>query len=439
MSLIENSRQYCALGAQHTVAAIERAIPIVHAGPGCGFKLFLGQSLFNGFQGSGYAGGNAIVGTNTGEREVVFGGENRLRDVIDGALKVMDGDLFVVLTGCTSDLVGDDTAQVVRDFQEQGVPIVHAETAGFKANSYRGHELVIDAIIDQYVKPTHKTIPGQVNVFASVPYQDPFWSGNLQAIKDLLKGLDLDANILFGPGSGGVDAWKLIPSAQFNLVLSPWVGLQTAKRLQEKFGTPYLHYPTLPIGGAETSRFLKRVGDFAGIPSEVIREYIHQQESWFYHYLDRAADFILEFRWDMPGRFITATDSFYSLGLSRFLVNDLGFIPTHQFLTDRPSEEFRPAIAEEFSHLGNDLSSEITFTEDSGEIREKIKSLTLDPSPLILGSVWDKDVARDLGLAILTLAAPVTDRLILDRSYVGYQGGLRLMEDIYSLILGSFQ
>jgi len=359
--------------------------------------------------------------------------------VIEGAVKVMDGDLFVVLTGCTAGLVGDDTARVVREFQDRGVPIVHAETTSFKANSYRGHELVVEAIIDQYVKPTEKTIPGLVNVWSSVPYQDPFWSGNLQTVKELLKGLGLTANILFGPGSGGTQAWKLVPSAQFNLVLSPWVGLKFARRLQEKFNTPFLHYPIVPVGGAETSRFLSRVGQFAGINEKRIREFVHEQETWFYHYLDRSADFILEFRWDMPGRFITITDSFYSLGLSRFLVNDLGFIPTHQFLTDAPPEEFRSGIAEEFTRLGNDLSSEITFSEDNGEIRQKIKTLPLDPPPIILGSIWDKDVARDLGLSCLTLATPVSDRLILDRSYIGYQGGLRLMEDIYSLILGSFQ
>jgi nitrogenase molybdenum-iron protein beta chain len=438
-TLIENTRHFCALGAQQTVVAIERAVPIIHAGPGCSYKLFLGQSLFNGLQGSSYAGGNAIPCTNTIERDVVFGGEKRLREVINGTLKVMDADIFVVLTGCTADLVGDDTAQVVRDYKERGVPIVHVETGGFKANSYRGHELVLDAIIDQFVKPTDKTIPGLVNVFASVPYQDPFWSGNLQTIRELLDGLGLTANILFGPGSGGMTSWKQIPSAQFNLVLSPWNGLRTAQRLQEKFGTPYLHYPVAPIGGAETSRFLARVGEFAGLKTDIVREYIHQQESWFYHYLDRAADFIMEFRWDMPGRFITATDSFYSLALSRFLVNDLGFIPTHQFLTDAPPEDLRSLIAKEFSDLGNDIASEITFSEDGGEIREKIKTLSLDPQPIILGSLWDKDVARDLGLASLTLATPVSDRLILDRNYLGYSGGLRLMEDIYSLLMGSFQ
>ena len=80
---IEQPRQVCALGAQQSVLAIDRAIPIIHGGPGCGLKLFGGLAFYNGFQGSGYAGGNAIVSSNMGENEVVFGGEKRLDELIE--------------------------------------------------------------------------------------------------------------------------------------------------------------------------------------------------------------------------------------------------------------------------------------------------------------------------------------------------------------------
>ena len=57
--ILEQPRQLCALGAQQTVVAIERAIPILHAGPGCGYKLHCGLGTFNGFQGGGYSGGGS--------------------------------------------------------------------------------------------------------------------------------------------------------------------------------------------------------------------------------------------------------------------------------------------------------------------------------------------------------------------------------------------
>ena len=59
--------------------------------------------------------------------------------------------------------------------------------------------------------------------------------------------------------------------------------------------------------------------------------------------------------------------------------------------------------------------------------------------PLLLGSSWDREIARELGACHLSIAAPITDRLVLDRSYLGYRGGLALIEDLYTSILASVQ
>jgi len=437
-AVIEQPRHFCTLGAQQSVLAIERGVPIVHAGPGCSNKLWGGLSFCNGFQGSGYAGGGAVPCTNTGEREVVFGGEERLAKLIEGALRVMDADLFVVLTGCTADIVGDDTAMVVNRFRAQGSPIVHAETGGFKGTTWQGHELVLRAIIEQFLEPAPAIVPGLVNVWASVPYLDPFWSGNLEALRELLAGIGLEANILFGPGSGGVAAWRRVPAASFNLVVSPWVGVQTVQLLEERFGTPWLHHPLFPIGGAETSRFLRQVAEFTGV-SAAAEVFIGREESRFYYYLERAADFLLEFRYDLPGRFSTVADAGYALGVSRFLVNDLGLLPGRQFVTDETPANFREGISAEFSRLSPTVGAEVTFTPDGGEVRRILRETPHRQPPLIIGSSWDREIAAELKGYQLSLSLPVTNRLVLDRSFIGYRGGLRLAEDIYAAILGSYQ
>ena len=436
--IVELPRHYCALGGQQTVVAIERAIPILHAGPGCGYKLHTGLGGFNGFQGGGYSGGAAIVSTNTGEREVVFGGEGRLRSVIEGALKVMDGDLFVVLSGCTSELVGDDAEHVVSEFRSRGVPIVYAATGGFRGSNLLGHETVVKAIVDQLLEPATEKIPGLVNVWSSVPYQDCFWAGNLAAIHDLLSGLGLQPNILFGPNSGGLDAWRKVPAAQFNLVLSSWVGVSTARHLSDRFGTPWLHYPTLPIGGLETSRFLRTVAEFAGVKGSATDGYIQTHERSFHYFFERAADFFLEFRWDLPGRFITISDSYYGIGISRLLTNEFSLLPSHQFVTDDPPDEFRPSIRADYRQLAPGISADITFTGDNDAIRETLRTNHSTPS-IVLGSIWDRDIARELGGCHLSIAAPITDRLVINCAYFGYQGGLRLIEDLYSSILSVVQ
>jgi nitrogenase molybdenum-iron protein beta chain len=435
--VIEQIRNVCALGALQSVAAIERAIPIIHAGPGCGQKLWSALSSGNGFQGSGYAGGHSVPCSNSTENEIVFGGEEKLRETIANSLKVMDGDLFVVLTGCTADIVGDDTGDVVRSFKDQGFPIVHVETGGFKGNNYFGQELLWESIIDQFLEPAEHEEPGLVNVWSVLPYQDPFWASTLETIGKLLRLIGLKPNLIYGHGQG-IESVRRIPAAQFNLLLNPWLGLKTVEHLKRRFGIPFVQYPALPVGATETGRFLRAVAEYAGIDQKLVESVILKEEARYYYYMERAADLFFETRFK-PGHFITIADSGLALGLSRFLVNDLGLIPEAQFVTDRVPDQHRERIEAEFHDEVAGIPSPVIFTDDGGTIREVIKGLKFRDRPLILGSTWDKVITRELQGYPLSISLPVSDRLVLNRTYAGYDGGLTLAEDIYTVILNSFQ
>ncbi|MCX7923556.1 MAG: hydrogenase [Clostridia bacterium] len=435
--LVEQIRHVCALGALQSVLAIERAVPVLHAGPGCGQKLWGALGLDNGCQGSGYVGGHSVPSTNITEKEVIFGGDKKLRETIENALKVIDADLFVVLTGCTSDIVGDDVGEVVREFQDAGKPVVYAETGGFKGTNIYGHELVLEAIIDQYLKPSEEIEPGLVNIWSVVPFQDAFWTGNLKELEKLVSEIGLKPNVIFGPGRG-LQALNKVPKAQFNLLVSPWVGVKNVQSLEEKFGTPYLHYPVLPIGPTETGKFLRTVGEYAGLDSKRIEEVINRHENEYFYYIERSADVLLETRL-LPRRFITVADSFYTLGVSKFLINDMGLLPETQFITDDVSPEHQEKIEEEFKNFIDGISSEVVFTNDGGLAQETIRNIKFRGRPLILGSAWERVLAEDINGYQLSISMPLSDRLVLNRSYVGYEGALRLVEDIYSLVLQDFQ
>lgn len=436
-NIIEQPRFSCALGAQQTVVAIKRAVPVLHSGPGCSGKV---SSLIG--QGEGYAGGNTIPCTNASESEIVFGGEQKLRSVIDGAFKVIDADLYVVLTGCTSDIVGDDIGTIVSDYQKAGKPIVGVETGGFKSNNYISHDLVVNAIIDQYVDKLNEDIKvekGLVNVFATIPYQDPYWNGNLSEIKRILEGIGLKVNILFGNESNGIEEWKTIPNAQFNIVVSNWVGLKIAKHLQEKYGTPYYHFPYLPIGGAETSKFLRGVGEFGELDKNKVEAFIKKEEEKFYSFIERTADFMLEFRYGLPRKFYTLLDSSYSIGFSKFLLNELGIIPGKQYVIEETPEEFKEGIIKEFNKISEYRSAEVEFSVDGGEIQKEIRNDEHKNRSLILGSSWERDLAKDIGADLLIVSPPVAYRLVLNCTYAGYNGGLRAIEDIYNIVLNTYR
>jgi nitrogenase molybdenum-iron protein beta chain len=435
--IIEQPRYSCALGAQQTVLAIPRAIPILHSGPGCSAKIHGALATSAGYQGEGYAGGSHIPCTNSAEREVVFGGEQRLDETIDGSLKVLKGDLFVVLTGCTSEIVGDDVESITSKYRREGYPIVNAETGGFKGNNYFGHELVLQAIIKQLIGDViPKVRKGVVNVFSVVPFQNQNWRGDLQEIKQLLNSIGLEVNILFGYESAGVSEWRDIPNAEFNLILSPWVGVEIAESLKKKYNTPYLYYPVIPVGAEATSEFLRKVGEFANIDKEKVEDVISKEEKRFYQYFVGAADFFTEIKNGLPYELYTIADSTYALGASNFLINELGYIPKQAFITDNVPERYIDKIRSEFEKIDGEYKDKVTFEIDGGEIEKKIRSDENIPrKSLILGSEWEDDVALDIKAPITYLSIPITNNLILNKTYIGYNGGLRLLEDIYSNIL----
>ena len=429
--LLEKQRYKCALAAMLSVQAIDNAIPILHAGPGCGNKL---SDSATGT--SGHFAATIFPCTNVNEKDVVFGGEKKLRSTIENALKVIDADLYMVLTGCSQEIVGDDAGEIVSEFEDCGKSVLYVSTPGFKGNNYKGHEWVIDAIIDQYLEPSDKKQKGLVNIWADVPYQDIFWHGNLRKLEKLISELGLIPNTIFGH-KRGIENIKKIPEAEFNLLVSPWVGLENVKRMEKKFGTPYLHYPTLPVGAFETSKFLRTVGEFAGITKDKVEAIINEKEEYYYYFIERFANTFLETR-VMSRRFSVVSDAQYALGLTKFLVNDLGLFPATQYVTDDTPEEYQEAIKGYFKDLNYGIESEVRFETDGYKIHQDIEKTDYHGYPLILGSYWEKELGERTKAHFLSVSNPANERMVINSSYVGYDGGLKLIEDIYSVVKTRF-
>lgn len=428
--ILDQPRYKCAMTAMQTVHGITRALPILHSGPGCAEKL--GGSTGS----SGYFSPHIFPCTNISEKEVIFGGEARLRETIENALKVVDADLYVVLTGCTSEIVGDDVGEIVRSFRNAEKPVIYASTPGFKGNNYTGHEWVLQAIIEQYLQPSKQKIEGLVNIWTGIPQHDPFWLGNLRELEKLVAELGLIPNTIYGQGRG-IENIDKIPEAEFNLLVSPWVGLNNVKQLEEKFGTPYLHYPTLPIGAFETSKFLRALGEYAGVDKVKVEETVVKHEEEYYYYIERFADVFLETR-VMAKRFVAVSDAQTTLALTKFLVNDLGLIPSKQYITDDTPAKYQESLREYFKELNYGINAEIGFSSDGYQIHEEIRQTDFYGYPLILGSSWEKKIAKETKAHYLAVSWPIIERLVINTSYVGYAGGLKLIEDIYSVVLTRF-
>lgn len=428
------ARSFCSLSASHSVEAIDGAVALLHGGRTCAYRLEQGMSRLNGNQGSGNAGGSSASCTGLHSSPV----PRRTTDCLENALEALaltrEADLFVVLTGCLPELIGEDTGAEVRRFRKAGWPVVHVDLPGFEGTAWHGHERLMRALTDQLVEETFEHAEATVNLWSSVPYLDPFWSGDLLELQRLLEGIGVRVNVLFGVGSS-VAAWRQIPSAALNLVVSPWVGVDLAEHLQARFGTPYLHWPVPPIGIVETSRFLRAVATALGHSPVRTEAFLRREEGIYLPLLQKGTELFVRDDERFPQTFHCVADCHMAVALERFLSGEMGMSAGVQFAVDQPSASRRGAVRDLFRHPGTGEPTGVALTGLQDTIAAELREMRPEGRRLILGSFWEEPLARELGAAFVPVSAPVGDRLILDRTYLGPRGGLRLLEDLWNAVL----
>lgn len=112
-------------------------------------------------------------------------------------------------------------------------------------------------------------------------------------------------------------------------MLSPWLGLETARHLEQKYGQPFLHEPAIPIGARLTGGFLRRVASFAGLPREAVEAFIARDERDYYLYLRDFSAFYAgcTSQYSLASKFAIIGESAYTLAIARFLAYQLGLVP----------------------------------------------------------------------------------------------------------------
>jgi len=428
---IEAPKYSCALGGAYgTVLGVYGLVPLLHSGLGCGLGQLFGQLYAAGQNAGGPFGGTSTPTTGLVEEHVIFGGEDKLRKLIQSSIEVMKGDAFTLISGCIPALIGDDVEAVIREFEDEA-PIIYINAPGFNGNSYEGYELFFEALIDQILVPLPKE-KGLVNILGVVPHQHIFWKGELDVVKKLLENIGLKVNIIFTEPDG-FEKLKELPAAEYNIVLSTWNGHRAAKKLEEKFGTPFIEFPSVPIGPKQTSSFLRTVGEKLNVPEKVVEEYVNKEEARTYRFIEYSGDMLLIVY--THSYFAVVADSNAAINVTNFLVNELGLLPDIVQLTDNPPQEYREKIIKELTlNLESATLPEIVFEPDSHESRERLKDR---PFQLLFASSLESQIALpELESIHVTVGFPAYDRVILDDSYAGYHGGLRLIEDYMNTFSG---
>lgn len=421
----ENPKGGCVLaGINSVLGAIDRVCPIYHSGPGCCMQTTAADQGQSGHKSSRFVSFVSLPSTNMLEKEVVFGGTEKLRTTVQGAIDIIDADAYFVLTGCTAGIIGDDIVSVTEEFQDKGYSVYPIETPGFVGDSNLGYETVWTTMINQVIEEDVPKDDKLVNIFGIIPYHDPFWSGALEEIDRILSALGLKVNTFFTKHQG-IETIRKCSGAALNIIINPWLFKGPAKKMEQKFGIPSIRVPGLFVGATDTTKFVRQVAEAMHLDQEIVDKVIAAEEEYVYDYLAQSVGGV---SWK---RFAVVADANNAVGITRYLANDFSFTPVLVIVSEPLfRQEDKDRIVAQIEDLEYAKPPKVIFASDQYEINQALREEE-EEITLLIGSSNEREVALEKDIQFILAAFPMNERLVFNRTYAGYRGSLTFTEDLY--------
>lgn len=421
----ENPKGGCVLaGINSVLGAIDRVCPIYHSGPGCCMQTTAADQGQSGHKSSRFVSFVSLPSTNMLEKEVVFGGTEKLRTTVQGAIDIIDADAYFVLTGCTAGIIGDDIVSVTEEFQDKGYSVYPIETPGFVGDSNLGYETVWTTMINQVIEEDVPKDDKLVNIFGIIPYHDPFWSGALEEIDRILSALGLKVNTFFTKHQG-IETIRKCSGAALNIIINPWLFKDPAKKMEQKFGIPSIRVPGLFVGATDTTKFVRQVAEAMHLDQEIVDKVIAAEEEYVYDYLAQSVGVV---SWK---RFAVVADANNAVGITRYLANDFSFTPVLVIVSEPLfRQEDKDRIVAQIEELEYAKPPKVIFASDQYEINQALREEE-EEITLLIGSSNEREVALEKDIQFILAAFPMNERLVFNRTYAGYRGSLTFTEDLY--------
>jgi nitrogenase molybdenum-iron protein alpha/beta subunit len=248
-------------GALSVTTSVLDSVSIVHGPSGCAhhnLSLIISTNLTDGDLRV-----PRIISSGLREEDVIFGGENALRRVLEQAGRSSPAAIYV-LTTCIAETIGDDSGAVCRSLPD--LPAELIETAGFLGGDFG------DGMNRALIALSRQADPSEIRANVNVIGEKNLEFGadaHFAELERLVASLDLTINLRFVRKIHAKDIGRL-GEACINILRDDSVN-PVGEHLRQRLGIPYI--PAFPIGLAGTIRFLSSVADCTGIdPGPAIRE-----------------------------------------------------------------------------------------------------------------------------------------------------------------------
>ncbi|MBI4294611.1 MAG: hypothetical protein HY669_00380 [Chloroflexi bacterium] len=261
------------MGGHVQCADIADAVTLVHSATGCTVWLLQRQGSHFWYPKQKMDSGGVVFtpgqaanwyGTNLTEEDVIFGGENKLRDTIKAIDKKHKPKAIFITNSCAAGIMGDDLEGVMKTVQpEVNAIIVPVRCEPTQSRiCQQGQDAFGHAILKYLVKEPQQKQTDLVNMLCGPGIE---WTDRAYLAQMLAKaGIRVNA----GPRWSSVEQLQTLGEAAGSTALCPTFVDYMIKGLHQKCGVPYFR-DTVPFGIAETEAWLRKVAQFVGKEKEI--------------------------------------------------------------------------------------------------------------------------------------------------------------------------
>ncbi len=334
--------------------------------------------------------------TVIGNKEVIMGGEASLQKALGLLEREIADKTVIVITGCVSEIMGDDVEQVCDEFrQRMKLVLIHAP--GFEGGLEDGYEQALLELMGQILPEKKVMVPSEgehvryrVNILG-FGTDDYLAEGDICAIG---KMLEEHAQICCAPPFCSIEDLTNMTKADFTIVFGR--GQKLAQFLQEHYDVPYqmLEYPFGLVGMRELLGTMEaRLGlDYSRSRGEIEKKTLEQLKGFYYYMKDLYG-----------AKCAIYANSTYRRGLIRFMEQELGM--------------------------------DCVLTKDTQEIWDEAQADQSRPS-IVAATSFEKAYCERRNIPLIRVGFPVIDRVAVSTaSRIGAEGTGAFVGEIINEVL----
>jgi len=363
-------------GSRVVLYPIADALHLIHGPAGCAVYTW----DIRGALSSGPELHRMSFSTDLQEKEVVYGGEKKLRAALSELIEAYRPKAAFVYSTCIVGLIGDDVQAVCAAIEaEYGIPVIPVHSEGFRGTKKDGYKAACEAIFRLIGQDDHTPVsPLGVNILGDFNLAGETW-----LIKEYYRRLGIEV-VSCMTGDGRVGEIGRSHRAALNLVQCSGSMTYLAQMMQKTYDIPFKRISYFGI--EDTAEALYSAARYFADPSV-----LHNAQELVRDEVNRIYPEIEHYRRDLEGRkaAIYVGGAFKAFSLVRAL--------RHLGITTAVAGS-QTGNREDYEYLQEICDRDTIIVDDANplELSRFIREKGID---LLIGGVKERPIAYKIGVA----------------------------------------